>query len=322
VENFFCRQCIAAESLGKYLLWSGVFLLATLYCLYQTFRSFKKARLIEDMPTSLIRSASQGFTELVGVAKINGEALIAPLTSSACLWWKYSIEKYQRSGKSSTWVTIESGASEAAFYIDDNSGLCLIMPQGADLSARHTRQWRGRRRRPASAPQQLSGSSNNALLAALSTVDIGFSKRYRYTEHLIKDGDPLYVLGHFESDATGQRTLSIEKIAGNILRSWKGDFAQLLNQYDQNSDGQLDNAEWEIVAAAAKKAALKKQRANVAQPPVHQIGKPLEAGLPFIVGSQEQSSISRRYRFRALAWSAGFLAVGSAATWYISARGI
>ena len=321
MENFFCRECIAAETLGNYLLWSAVLLLVTLYCLYRTFRSFKKARLIEDMPTSLIRSASQGFTELIGVAKINDEVLIAPLTSSACLWWRYSIEKYQRSGKSSTWVTIESDTSEAGFYIDDNSGLCLVMPRGADLSARHMRRWRGRRRRPASAPQQSSANSDNGLLAVFSSVDIGFGKRYRYTEHLIKNGDPLYVLGHFESDATGQRTLSIGKITGNILRTWKGDFAKLLAQYDQNSDGQLGIVEWKIVAAAAKETALKKQRTNATQPPEHQIGKPFEIGLPFIVGSQEQSSISRRYRFRALAWSVGFLSIGSAATWYISARG-
>ena len=83
------------------------------------------------------------------------------------------------------------------------------------------RRWRGRNRRPTSASQQSSTNSDSGLLSALSTVDIGFGKRYRYTEHLIKDGDPLYVLGHFEPDATGQRTLSIEKIAGNILRTWK-----------------------------------------------------------------------------------------------------
>ncbi|MBV1932216.1 MAG: E3 ubiquitin ligase family protein [Porticoccaceae bacterium] len=324
MDSFFCRECIAAEPLIKYLFWGAVLLLATLYCLYLTFRSFKKARLIEDMPTSLVRSASQGFTELIGVAKVHKDLLVGPLTSSPCLWWKYSIEKYQRSGKSSSWVTIESGVSDKPFYIDDNSGLCLVMPEGADLTSQHKRRWRGRHRRPLSAPQdKLSGTSKTTsrnLLNILST-DMSFGGRYRYTEHLIKDSDPLYVLGHFESDASGQRTLSVEKIAGNILRSWKQDFSKLLDQYDQNGDSKLDIAEWQVVETAAKQAALKQQNTNAARAPEHEIGKPAETGLPFLIGSEEQTSLSRRYRLKAFAFGIGFLAIGSATTWYLSARG-
>ncbi len=322
MDSYFCRECIAAEPLIKYLLWSTGFILATLYCLYLTFRSFKKARLIEDMPTSLIRSASQGFTELIGIAKINQQALIGPLTSTPCLWWKYSIEKYQRAGKSSSWVTIESDTSEKAFYIDDNSGLCLVMPQGSDLTARHKRQWRGSQRRPSSAHKQPSSNSKESLLGILVTTDIGFGRRYRYTEHLIRDGDPLYVLGHFESDATGQRTMSVEKITGNILRSWKQDFSQLLKDYDHDKDGHLDIKEWKMVTSAAKKTALKQQQNTVALPPEHQIGQPAESGLPFLIGSDEQGILSKKYRLKAFFCCAAFLALGSAATWYISARGI
>ncbi len=323
MNNFFCRECIAAEPLGKYLLWSIVLVLATLYCLYLSFRSFKKARLIEDMPTSLIRSASQGFTELIGVAKVHQQLLLGPLTSSACLWWKYSIEKYQRTGKSSTWVTIESGTSDKPFYIDDNSGLCLIMPEGADLTTQHKRQWRGWHRRPLSVAQaDISAPPKNLtsnILNILST-DISFGARYRYTEHLLKDADPLYVLGHFESDASGQRTLSVEKIAGNILRSWKQDFASLMAQYDQNGDGKLDIKEWQVVENAAKIVARKRQSTTAAAPPEHQISKPGETGLPFLIGSDDQTALSKRYRWQAAGFSLGFLALGSAATWYLSAR--
>lgn len=325
MDSFFCRECIAAEPLANYLFWGAVLLLATLYCLYLTFRNVKKARLIEDMPTSLIRSASQGFTELIGVAKTHNTLLIGPLTNSPCLWWKYSIEKYQRSGKSSAWVTIESGASDKPFYIEDNSGRCLVMPEGADLTSQHKRQWRGGHRRPLSAPEDKLSAANKTtsrkVLNILST-DIGFGGRYRYTEHLIKDSDPLYVLGHFESDASGQRTLSVEKIAGNILRSWKRDFSRLLAQYDQDGDGKLDIPEWQVVEDAAKKAALKQQSATAAQAPEHQIGKPPETGLPFLIGSEEQTSLSKRYRLKAFAFGLGFLALGSAATWYFSARGL
>lgn len=319
MERFLCSQCVVDMALPEFLLWLAVLIGGTLYLLYLCFKNFNKARLIEDMPTSLIRSASQGFTELIGVARIYNEPLLSPLSNTHCLWWQYRIERYQRRGKSSSWVTIESGASEKPFYIDDNSGLCLVLPDGADLSARHKRRWRGRRRHPLGnahgAPAKTGGFID------MVTTDIGFGRRYRYTETMIKEGDPLYVLGHFESDASGQRTMSVQKLAGEILRSWKPDFGNLLEQYDKDGDGQLDIPEWKVVEQSARKAAHLKQRDISDQAPEHQIGKPAEKGLPFLVGSEEQHHLSRRYRFIALACGAGFIALGAYATWYINARG-
>ena len=317
MQNFFCRECIAAEPLFSFLIWAGGLIFATLYCLHLTYRSFKKARMIEDMPTSLIRSASQGFTELVGVARVNSEMQIGPLTGTPCLWWNYSIEKYQSSGKSSSWVTIESGTSDAPFHIQDSTGLCQVLPSYADISTRHKYRWQGRHRRPSSAPKKEQKRS----LATLLNMDISIGKRYRYTERLLKEGDPLYVLGHFESDSSGQRTITVEKLAGNILRSWKQDFAKLLEEYDHNDDGQLDIAEWQAVQEMAKKTALDQQTTGATQPALHQIGKPVENGLPFLIGSEEQSSLSKRYRLKASGFGAGFLAIGAAASWYLSARG-
>ena len=319
MEKLFCSQCIADMALPEFLLWAVVLIGGTAFLLYLCFKNFKKARLIEDMPTSLIRSASQGFTELIGIARIYNQPLLSPLTNTRCLWWQYKIERYQRRGKSSSWVTLESGASEKPFYIDDNSGLCLVLPDGADLSARHKRRWRGRQRHPLG--NEHGTPSNTGGLIDIVTTDIGFGRRYRYTETMIMDGDPLYVLGHFESDASGGRTMSVEKLAGQILRSWKQDFGKLLAQYDSNGDGQLDIPEWKVVEQSARKAARAKQRDTPTQAPEHQIGKPTERGLPFLVGSEEQHHLSRRYRLTALACGASFIALGAYATWYINARG-
>ena len=96
----------------------------------------------------------------------------------------------------------------------------------------------------------------------------------------------------------------------------------MLKDYDQDNNGQLDAKEWELVTSAAKKAALKRQRDGAAQPPEHQIGQPTDSGLPFLIGSDEQGALSKKYRLKAMFCCVAFLAVGSAATWYISARGI
>jgi len=316
MNNFFCRPCIANEPTAQFLLWVILLLAAASFALYLAYRNFKKSRLIEDMPTSLIRSASQGFTELIGVAKTHGKHLAAPLSATPCLWWYYSIEQYKSSGKSSSWVKLESGSSEQAFNIDDSSGLCQVVPKGADLSSRHHRQWQGRQRHPLSG----SGTKASSTWASLLTTNIGFGARYRYTERMIKEHDPLYILGHFTTDSAGKRSLSVEKMTGNILRSWKQDFAGLLEQYDRDGDGKLDNAEWKSVQQAAKKEALKQQRENSQQEKEHAIVKPSDTGLPFLIGSDEQDALSNRYRWRAIGWSLAFLLAGSAATWYISAR--
>ena len=98
----------------------------TLLCLSRCHRQFKWARLIEGMPTSRIRSASQGYTELIGVAELQGNPQLAPLSNTLHLWW-------------------------------------------------------------------------------------------RYTEHLIMEGDPLYTLRHFETDSGGLRTLTPKQLIVNVL---------------------------------------------------------------------------------------------------------
>ena len=316
INHFFCRPCIAAEPTVQFVLLATLLLAATTYALYLAYRSFKKSRLIEDMPTSLIRSASQGFTELIGIGKPHGEHLSAPLTATPCLWWYYSIEQYLSTGKSSHWVKVESGASKQPFNIDDNSGLCLVLPEGADLAALHNKKWHGRLRHPLGG----SGKKPASTLGLLLDSNIGFGKRYRYTERLIKEHDPLYILGHFSTDSTGKRCLSIDKLTGNILRSWKGDFASLLEKYDINGDGELDLDEWKSVQKAAKKEAQKQQRDNSQQDKEHAISKPTDTGLPFLIGSDEQDALSGHYRWWAIGWSLAFLLAGSGATWYISAR--
>ena len=54
------------------------------------------------------------------------------------------------------------------------------------------------------------------------------------------DGDPLYTLGHFETDSGGLRTFTPKQLIGNVLSEWKQDFSKLLARFDKNSDGELD----------------------------------------------------------------------------------
>ena len=320
IANLFCRECVINMPGWSFGIWLTITLVCTLACLNRCHRHFKRARLIEDMPTSRIRSASQGYTELVGVASLQGNPQLAPLSSTLCLWWRYTIEKYQSTGKSSHWVTVEKRACNQPFYLKDSTGICQVNPQGAEIRCHHRRSWYGNTRRPITHEATNSNARPSNGFLSLATTRLSIGRRYRYTEHLILDGDPLYALGHFETDSDSIRTLNPKQLTGNILSEWKLNFSDLLSRFDSNGDGELDIKEWKIVREAAQKEALTRQAALSSEPAEHLLSQPQHKGLPFLIGSQEQRQLSQRFRRKAFFYSLGFFLSGSLSTWLASSR--
>ena len=103
-------------------------------------KSFQNARVMEDMATSKIRSAAQGFVELSGIQHpLEGTPLSAPLTGSACTWWDYKIEKREstrnsKGQESTSWSTVEKDTSVGFFHMKDETGEILVNPMGADVT--------------------------------------------------------------------------------------------------------------------------------------------------------------------------------------------
>ncbi len=311
MTDFFCRECVAAMPGAKFYLAAGFTLAASAFCLLKARGSFQRARLIEDMPTSRIRSASQGYVELTGLARSGGRPAIAPLSGRPCLWWRYTIERYRRTRKSSSWVRVESGTSTSPFFMDDGSGTCRIDPAGAEIDCLHRKRWYGDSRHPRSAPGKTG--------AGLALGVLGVGRRYRYTEYLIREDDPVYVLGHFTSDGTGSRTLTVDQVAGRIIRRWKNDFPRLKEQFDQNHDDRLDETEWQAVRQSAQEEAREQLRSEAGKAVEHSVSAP-KSGLPYLIGSVGQERLSRRFRMLSVACSAGFLVAGAFATWLLSSR--
>lgn len=314
MQDFFCQPCIAAMPAGKFWLALFVTTAISLVSLLAAKRNFIKARLIEDMPTSRIRSASQGYIELAGLAISRGQNLSAPLTGDPCLWWRYRIERYQKTGKSSSWSTVDRGVSTAPFFMDDSSGICRIEPADAEISCLHRKVWYGSSRLPTTSILSVKPGFLNRLQPLLG------SGRYRYTEFTIKAGDPLYLLGHFVSDGDGRKTLSIDQITAQLIRRWKQNFDDLLQRFDRDGDGALDHSEWQTVRETAGEEALKAQQTLGSDDIEHLVTKPEDSELPFLIGSHGQEHLSRRFRWRALGSAAAFLTAGSLATWLLSSR--
>ncbi|MCY1273205.1 E3 Ubiquitin ligase [compost metagenome] len=285
---------------------------ASLYGGWRCIGDFSRARLLADVPTSKVRSAAQGFTELYGILEEGPEApLRGPLTGKPCLWWRYRIEEEQRNDKGrSNWRTLEKGVSEGWFGLRDATGVCLIDPAGADVRPLTRERWEGRERHPrgmAKAP---------GLLGQL----LGGGRHYRYTEERLEAGQPLYALGDFHSSGGGRQGLDIDGAQAAVIREWKGDFAGLLGRFDSDGDGQLDEREWQRVRLAARLEAEDRHRASSAAPTRHRLARPAERQ-PFILSSYGEDELGGKLRWQAAGHAALCLGGALLGAWFYRGLG-
>jgi hypothetical protein len=147
------------------------------------FKWFKRKKLIEDIPTSKIRSLAMGLSEINGRVIKGAEILKGPLTQKDCVYYKYTVEEY-RGGKHSHWVTIESAEKGVHFFLQDETGAVLVDPQKAEIEV----------------PMDLMTYNKPDFfhLSVNILPGVGFSigePRRRYTEWNIEPNDILYILG-------------------------------------------------------------------------------------------------------------------------------
>ncbi len=249
---------------------------------------WSRMRHLLDTPTSRIRSAAQGYVELTGMLHELPDTppLLAPLTGKACLWWRYRVEEYRAGSKRGSWSTVEQGCSERPLRLADATGECLVDPRGAEVMPARRDRWSGDRRHP------LGNSAHRPLDWLIG------QRQYRYTEERLHAGEPLYAIGDFHSLGGGRQGLDLAAAQGAVVREWKQDYAGLLRRFDNNRDGQLDQAEWQRVRLAAGLEAQQRHQLASAQPPQHQLKCPGE-GLPFVLSSHGEEVLARRFRWQA-----------------------
>ncbi|MEJ6655147.1 MAG: GIDE domain-containing protein [Pseudomonas sp.] len=291
-------------SRGVHAAATGASSLLALWLLYRMFSRLRRARWVEDTPTSKIRSAAQGLVELVGKVEGGGHApLLSPLAGRPCLWYRFSVEELQRRGKNTEWRTVERGHSDRPFLLRDETGRCWVLPSEAEVHPRLRRRWEGQRRWP------LGNKAQTGVLGAL------LGRRYRYTEEYLQEHDILYALGWFESRGGGRDAMDPQSVARQIISGWKADYPDLLARFDRNRDGQLDPVEWERVRTAAALEAQHQIRRAGESPTVHALAKPPHKGLPFLLSDHHEEELSRKLR-RQSGWSlAGMLIAGGLAGW-------
>ena len=266
----------------------ALLIVSALLCLISLpvgFYFIRHGRIMQDTPTSKIRSASQGFVELEGQARsIDDKPLTAPGTRTDCVWYDFKAEEYQNKGwfdtgnRKDKWTTVSADRSPFSFYIDDGTGVCAIDPDVATVKAKFTKVW----------------TQGN----------------YRYTESRIDEREKIYCLGQFETNQGPSRHKVIKESTRVALNQLKKDRKELLRKFDTNGDGEIDLDEWNIARSAARVQAEKEVDDDYEPTQHHVLVKPFNRKNPYIVSCFGEDELTARYRLYSVGSLVTFLTAG------------
>lgn len=293
------KQEIIQASSNEFWLAVTLFTAVAAAGFYFAFEFYRRARIIEDTPTSRIRSAAQGYVELMGYGNtLDGPEIIAPLSKIPCTWFRYKVEKL---GDKHDEV-VDSGVSEELFVLVGKTGRCVIDPEGAIVTPTVKRSWYS------SSYENDSGSI------------LGYARRYRFTEERMHPGDPLYAIGFFRSVGGESEVFNTAEEVRNLLVKWKKDQQKMFAMFDKNKDGVIDDHEWENVRKVASYFVRKKMIKRKVPPVTHILSKPENSRQPFLLSTKPAHELIKRFKLFSVATFIGFLTTGSFAAWMFLVR--
>jgi E3 Ubiquitin ligase len=274
--------------------WSGVVVLfiAAGFFAWRALVQFDRKRLMENTPTSRIRSAAQGYVEFHGTVElIDGEPIRAALSGQVCVWYRYSVERKERTtnrrGQAETrWRTISRGTSEDLFQLRDATGVCVVDPDGALITPSVRIQWYGNTAQPprVTEPKQLVRWLNLSMLGST----------YRYTEERLGAGTPVYSLGLFRTHGGASAPAPLSAEITSLLREWKADQPALRQRFDANQDGEISAAEWDAARAAASDVIVQQTNQAGLPPAIDTIGDTHDPERPFVLSAVSEDNLAAR----------------------------
>ena len=242
--------------------------------------NYRRYRHIQDLPTSRVASAAQGYVELFGrTERLPGELLASRLSRTPCCWYCFEI---QEKGSDDKWNTVDSGSSVEHFLLVDDTGQCVISPEGAEVLTHDHKSWE-------------EGS-------------------YRYNEWLLPEATPLYAIGEFSTTTAGAAGAGEERAdLGQLLAQWKANRQQLHQRFDLDRDGRISLEEWELARLQAQREvrARHAEARSHSVEGVHILRKPGDGRL-FLLANELPDKIGSRYRFWSWTHLVIFLGAGSA----------
>jgi hypothetical protein len=190
---------IESAPIGALLGMVGIPLAMAGVAIFAGLHARTQARAIATTPYVPIGEAENGFALFAGrVEAVVGDSLRAPLTHAPCCWYAMRVDEYvpSKSSAPANWRQIHSSVSEAPFLLRDETGVCALYPDGADVTPTDRSVWYGATREPADRdpPRVPPTESPEGMLRVAG----GPNSKFRYREERIYAGDPLFATGWFD----------------------------------------------------------------------------------------------------------------------------
>lgn len=240
------------------------------------FGAHKRGRVIADTPTSLLRSATQGYVELVGRSRlIPGASLLSYGRIPPCLWYSVTITE-RENGLTRNRTNVKVERSDDTFLLEDETGECVIDPDDSEVLSAHACTWR--------------------------EGDVTYRARYLLAE------DRLYAIGELRTVRAAD-SLDRRGDLAMLLREWKANKQALLDKFDADGDGNIDMQEWQRVVGTAEREVDARHREERLRPSYH-IMSAARHGRPFLLSNRDPDSLATRYKLWSWFHLAMFVASG------------
>ena len=288
------EQYISTLSPAEYHFQILLLLAALFFLTYQIIINYRYYRFMADTPTSRIASAAQGYVEIKGVGEmLPGEETRSPFSQRRCLWYQCIVEQRKNIGKSTRWHQISHEISDQIFYLEDETGRCIIIPEGAHIIPSHEYHWYG---------NSLQDKTRGALRSGSWLRFLGIG-RYRFTERLILVAEPVYAIGFFKSIQKNAEPEDIQRRVNDLVKGWKKQPLKYLSAFDIDKNGRIQREEWKLVRRHARHLILKNQQ----QGAHHTLQQPQQDDQPFVISALSERQLLKRKYYRLIVYSVLFL---------------
>jgi hypothetical protein len=253
-------------------IWRVLFAIATGLTLLISLFNYSRLLKITEAPTSTIASAAQGYIELQGVASTT-KLFKTPYHDIPCVWYRayvYANRVDPETNKPDNRL-LNYTESKQLFQLQDESGVCMVNPAGAEVIYAEKRTH--------------------------------IKNDHRYVEEYLPAGKPLYLLGYLDTLHHYNTTRAIEKDTTDLLISWKKNPSKLLRSFDQNLNGQIDMDEWELARTEARREVEARHQMH-ANNETYTLTKPKNGQL-FLISALSPQTLRQQYRH----WSSIHFAV-------------
>jgi hypothetical protein len=168
----------------EYTMFAGLAVTAGPALFASGFRDFRLKRLIQNTPTSRIRSMAMGLAEVNGAIECRS-MVSAPFTGRPCAVWYVDVSVRSRRNH---WSVVHRATSGHPFFLRDETGVALVYPRGADCKVNF-------------AVEEVCAGIALPDLYARYLATLG-PRRYmwrlgmlRFRERVLEEGQRVYVLG-------------------------------------------------------------------------------------------------------------------------------